>query len=79
MINLGSQGCAVRDESGRVLCPSHPIPRLGTRRRRSGGRAASGAVVRKSTCHCKTMAAACIVNSGTWSSEKRQIKGCYPH
>jgi hypothetical protein len=46
MINLGSQGCAVRDESGHVLCPSHPIPRSGTCRRRSGGRAASGAVVR---------------------------------
>jgi hypothetical protein len=27
MINLVSQGCAVRDESGRVLCPSHPTIR----------------------------------------------------
>jgi hypothetical protein len=44
MINLVSQGCAVRDESGRVLCPSHPTIRYASVKIR--GHAASGAVVR---------------------------------
>jgi hypothetical protein len=79
MINLGSQGCAVRDESGRVLCPSHPIPRLGTRRRRSGGRAASGAVVRNVNVPLQNHGRLPCSIQGRLVPKMRQIKGCYPH